>query len=396
MRRFPCFDGLRAIAALSVLTFHVVGVSHPPWLHGTMEALVGRLGQQGVAIFFVISGFLLYRPFVDAALRGTSSPSLWPFWLRRFVRIFPAYWIALTAYIYFFGFFRIRGFANFVTYYGLLQNYRGRYALLGLGVAWTLVVEVSFYVALPFINQIGRALAGAHAHLERVYRVQVGLLASLAAIGLSVRALNMWVVTTAPNGAWFPLHASGYSLLANLDWFAVGMAFALLSASSGLGRALPNVITALARRAGWCWVIAAALFVLQAQLIGTPSVTSPASALTRYVVTGLAAVTAGFLVLPAAFGDQDQSAVRRFLQVKPIVYLGGISYGIYLWHWIIVQQSTQWIANGTLPDAFLARFITVFALTVAIASASFYLIERPLIRRSHRAPAPRNITQPAE
>ena len=179
--RFPCFDGLRAVAALCVFTFHFVGLSNPTWLRGNVNALVSRLGQQGVGMFFVISGFLLYRPFVDAAFHGVPSPPLVPFWLRRFVRIFPAYWFALTAFIYFFGFLSVHGFANFVTYYGLLQNYRGGYALFGLGIAWTLVVEVSFYVALPLINQVARSLVRSHATPERVFRVQIGVIVSLAA-----------------------------------------------------------------------------------------------------------------------------------------------------------------------------------------------------------------------
>jgi len=384
---FPCFDGLRAVAALSVFTFHFVSLSHPPWLHGNLQAAIARLGGQGVGIFFVISGFLLYRPFADAAFRCAPSPSLRPFWLRRFVRIFPAYWIALTAYVYFFGFFSIHGFANFVTYYGLLQNYRGGYALFGLGIAWTLVIEVSFYLALPLINQIARAAAGNRAAADRVYRVQMGLIVSLCAIGLAVRALNIWVVNTSRRGAWFPLHASGYSLLAYLDWFAIGMAFAVLTVSPPTRRRLPRVASALGRHALACWLVALGVFAVQARLLQTISL-GP-NRLVNFALPFLIGVTALFIVLPAVFGDQDQSVIRRFLQSKSIVYLGGISYGIYLWHFIIVAQSGLWVANGTLPDVFIVRFVAVFTITVAVASASYYVLERPLIAWSHRVSGPR-------
>jgi peptidoglycan/LPS O-acetylase OafA/YrhL len=390
---FPCFDGLRAVAALSVFMFHFVGLAHPPWLHGYVEALVARLGGQGVGFFFVISGFLLYRPFVDAAFRGAPSPALGPFWLRRFVRIFPAYWIALTAFVYFFGFFSIHGLANFVTYYGLLQNYRAGYALFGLGIAWTLVIEVSFYLALPLINQIARAAAGKRAPADTVYRVQIGLLVALGAIGLAVRALNIWVLKTTRPGAWFPLHASGYSLLAYLDWFAIGMAFAVLSVSSSNGRRPPRVVTQLARHPWTSWVIAVGVFALQARLFETLPTSRP-NRLVLFFLPSLIGITALFIVLPAVFGDQDQSLIRRFLRTKPMVYLGVISYGIYLWHFIFVTQSGLWVANGTLPDVFVLRFVVVFTLTIAVASASYYVIERPLISWSHRISRRRPTPEP--
>ena len=90
--RFPCFDGLRAIAALAVFTSHMFGELHhegtftaPNWILNALS----RLGLFGVAVFFVISGFLLYRPFAIAALDGRPGPAWLPFWKRRFFRIFP-------------------------------------------------------------------------------------------------------------------------------------------------------------------------------------------------------------------------------------------------------------------------------------------------------------------
>jgi peptidoglycan/LPS O-acetylase OafA/YrhL len=379
IERFPCFDGLRAIAALSVFTFHFLGIHRSTWLRGNLLLFVSRLGSQGVGIFFVISGFLLYRPYVDAARRGVPGPSLGPFWLRRFVRIFPAYWIALTAWVYLFGFFTIRGFANFVTYYGLLQNYRGGYALFGLGIAWTLVIEVSFYIALPLIDQIARALAGRQATAERWFRAQMGLVGALAATGLLVRALNTWVVKSSHPGTWFPLHATGYSLFAYLDWFAIGMAFAVLSVFSAADRPLPPAVAVLGRYASASWVLAFGVYFLETRLV-----TSAGGRLAIFVLPILIGVVAGFLVLPAVFGNEETGAIRAFLKTKPMIYLGGISYGIYLWHFIFVTLSLKWVTEGRLADVLFVRFLVVATLTLAVASASFYLVEKPLITWSHR------------
>src|SRR3954469_15306078 len=94
-RNFPLFDGLRALAALSVLTFHAayfagIGVTDSP-----LKPYTGRL-EVGVSVFFVISGFLLYRPFVRARLDDEPPPRTAAYAWRRFLRIVPGYWVALT------------------------------------------------------------------------------------------------------------------------------------------------------------------------------------------------------------------------------------------------------------------------------------------------------------
>ncbi len=96
--RLDTLDGYRAIAALGVLVYHTagwVGFMSPqePGAH-----LIDNLGNFGVAVFFVISGFLLFRPFVLASLTGTSPPETAPFYIRRALRIYPAYWLALIGW----------------------------------------------------------------------------------------------------------------------------------------------------------------------------------------------------------------------------------------------------------------------------------------------------------
>src|SRR5919199_254708 len=93
--RFPMFDGLRAVAALAVLCFHAayfagIGVTDSP-----LRPYAGRL-EVGVSVFFVISGFLLYRPFVRARLESEPAPHAGAYAWRRFLRIVPGYWVALT------------------------------------------------------------------------------------------------------------------------------------------------------------------------------------------------------------------------------------------------------------------------------------------------------------
>jgi peptidoglycan/LPS O-acetylase OafA/YrhL len=92
--RFPLFDALRAFAALGVLVSHagyLAGASQDAW-YGSVVAQ----GSVGVTVFFVISGFLLYRPFLAADLDGRPRARLRDYSRRRVLRIIPAYWLALT------------------------------------------------------------------------------------------------------------------------------------------------------------------------------------------------------------------------------------------------------------------------------------------------------------
>ena len=156
--RFDLIDGLRAIAAIVVLVHHASLPSN--------RQRFGHFSHQftqmdiGVAMFFAISGFVLYRPFALRLLRGDEpEPSVLRFLLRRAVRIFPAYWFALTTIIAVGKLTdgRLLGLAvypnskaGYLPYYLLIHTYRNTTeAVGGINQAWTLAVEVTFYLFLP-------------------------------------------------------------------------------------------------------------------------------------------------------------------------------------------------------------------------------------------------------
>ena len=121
-RQFPCFDGLRAIAVVLVLLLHTAWISGFT-LRSSLGIYTARL-EIGVSIFFLISGFLLYRPFVLSHLTGERSPNTRRFWQRRLLRIVPAYWLALTVLTY--GFHLVSlgpGWQGVVSHYLFLQIY---------------------------------------------------------------------------------------------------------------------------------------------------------------------------------------------------------------------------------------------------------------------------------
>ena len=342
--RFPCFDGLRAIAAISVLVTHVAFAAGAN--AGSAFGMFFARMDAGVAVFFVISGFLLYRPFVSAHLRERPAPATGPFFWRRFLRIYPAYWLVLIVVVYVFADKHIHDVQSFVMWFGLVHIYSQRHSFGPLVQSWTLATEVSFYVFLPIWAWLIRRRAVASTP-KRLRRELVGI-ALLVAVSIAWKAfvlsygfsdgrigqLRMWL-------PWW------------LDMFAIGMPYK----SGGIP-----------------------LHLLWGQ---------------HYLYLA----TAALLILPAVFGTQtrDSSLVRRFLTNRVVVYLGVVSYGIYLWHDPWIDRYIPWsgvpnfaIYNSDVPFAwhtsrvvsipFFAMILAILALTVATASVSWFLVERPTLR----------------
>jgi peptidoglycan/LPS O-acetylase OafA/YrhL len=369
---FPGFEGLRAVAALLVLVVHTAFASG-----FTLRSAAGPYtarGEVGVALFFLISGFLLYRPFALAAVSGQSAPRFGPFLLRRALRILPLYWVALTVVYLVQGLSSINGVGGLLQTYLFVQVYSKGWVLHGISQAWSLDIEVVFYLLLPL-------WAAALRRRTRTPKAQLQVeLAALAGAYLVSTAFR-WFVLTHPSGAtdtwhgWLPTWA---------DMFALGMAVAAVSAyQQQVGRAfrwasLPGADVA-------CWVAAAAVYVVFSRGVGlstNPLFVGPLhTELAGHALYGLFAL---LVLLPAAFGPQGKGPVRWLLTCRPVVFLGLISYGLYLWHQLMVQQlldRTSW----KLFDIPYWQFLPVaLVLAVALASLSYVLVERPGIAVGHR------------
>lgn len=152
--RFPLFDSLRALAALSVFAVHLpFGYRMAPG--NPLRPYLLNLNV-GVAVFFLISGFLLYRPFARARLGGARGPALRPYAVRRLLRIVPAYWVALPCVVLLLGpsgegltATRVFSAHGVPAYFGFAQVYDSHTLLGGISAAWSLCVELSFYALLP-------------------------------------------------------------------------------------------------------------------------------------------------------------------------------------------------------------------------------------------------------
>ena len=153
----PVLDGIRAIAILAVLTFHINNLSDNNYIWRPYHVLGGVLpsilyfGESGVILFFLLSGFLLFLPYAKALLFDSSWPSITRFYLRRIFRIIPGYYAAIALMILFFhpellhrsNWYEVWQFLTFRMEFSNSQQVNG--------VFWTLAIEFQFYLLLPIL-----------------------------------------------------------------------------------------------------------------------------------------------------------------------------------------------------------------------------------------------------
>src|SRR4051812_14684366 len=312
-------EGVRGIAASSILVYHVWLYSAPDGgsiAAGPATKVFANL-LAGVTLFFVLSGFLLYRPYVAAAIRNRPTPSLSGFLRNRALRIIPAYWAILLFVAVVFEHSLLSHPTQLAANAFLLQNYVPSY-IFGAGIvpAWSLAIEVVFYLSVPIL---GLAAIRAAGRTNRVWAAFVPVGAA-AAIGFASKAAQH---SFGLGDVW------GLTFLAHADWFSAGMALAVLRVLWEDGRlSLPRF---------WrtsCVVGAVILAAAGVQLhdngrLNGLDYQSP-------IAWACALLLATVVLAPPT------ATTVRVLTLKPFVAVGLASYSLFLWHDPILRGLREW------------------------------------------------------
>lgn len=328
-------DGLRALAVLPVVIFHVA----QSYLPG---------GYVGVDMFFVISGYLISAHIIDDAKAGQFSP--WAFYSRRIRRILPAFLVMLVVVtaVVVWRFFppETKDYAHALLaavgsvsnlYFMLASGYFAPAAeALPLLHTWSLGVEEQFYVVFPLL--VLGVMRFAPNRLAPV--VVLVLAASLALSVVSVKA--------------FPL--GGFYLLPTRAWeLLIGTVLAL--------GVIPELRSVLMRNLVGLLGLA---MIGGSMLLYTPSTPFP----------GIAALVPCLGTALVIHAGRQESWVTRLLSLTPLVFVGLISYSLYLWHWpIMVFQRAESLL--IITDSKLVERGAVLAASMIAAILSWWLVERP-------------------
>ena len=365
--RVDALDGLRGVAAFGVVVLHVWmfgygDLHHPP--KSFLDLVAGEL-RLGVQLFFVLSGYLVFRPFAAAALDGCRAPRLGRYALRRAARILPAYWVALAG-----SFLLLRHVdhpmqvdaSQLPTFLLFAQNQFDSTIKHLDPPMWTLAIEVSFYALLPWGGALAVRLGP---HRGR----QAALCVILVAAGMGFVALSAerrWPETLST------------SLLLHLVEFGAGMTAAVLLHRRTLSR----------RAVAACLLGGLMLVVVNstwhARTLGPQWLRSD---------VGDAPGIAGLALVVGALAARRGRT--RVLALGPARWLGTISYGLYLVHFPVIVGLRM---TGHWPETFGHRFGLVSAITVPIAIGLWFGVERPAIRWAQRRTTaghgPRRVVEP--
>ena len=371
-RDIPMLDGYRALAALLVLTTHV-GFATGAILWPGIGPAIGRM-DFGVALFFLLSGFLLSQPWLHAGEGTRGWPNARVYLVRRFARIFPAYWIAMTVALAALPANSAVTAQDWLRYGLLLQIYSEPTVFAGLTHIWSLAVEVSFYVALPAM--MWGALRWRRSSDSQV-RSAVPLLVALLVVGFAARLVAMGPLQESMAGLWLP----GY-----LDWFAAGMlaAYARVLQHRSVVPRWARSLRDMAHDTTTSLVVGMLLLAISLTPVAGP-VTLDQPTMWEGMVKHLLYGSAAFFLLLPAFLGSSTGRFGRFMSVGLLRRLGQISYGIFLWHLLLLEIIQPAMGLTLFGGGFWILWPVTVAASVLAAAVSWIVVEKPLLARTHAA-----------
>jgi peptidoglycan/LPS O-acetylase OafA/YrhL len=351
----------------------------------------------GVILFFALSGFLLYRPYVASLLRGSPPPSVASYLRNRALRILPAYWTILLLVAFVFQSFLVRdqvGLHNGSSLdAGLLlrsalfaQGYSPSSVVTGIGPAWSLAVEVVFYLVLPLLALSAFRLARGRSSRSARRLAALAPAAALLLFGLSGKAVAAWIVP--PVHAYAGWNADWHSVIERSFWchadlFSFGMALAIIRID------WEDRLVRLPR--GWrklAFGLALAGYLVTARQTGLAEQMSYSPYNTLMAMT--CALLLALVVLPPRDAARLPLAVR-VLETRIMVAAGLISYSLFLWHEPLTRFLQEHGMTFGGPAGFFANVAVVAALAGLLSCLTYRFIEAPALRlksRTRAAPSP--------
>ncbi len=390
-------DGIRGLGCLAVVVGHV-GEFYTPITHS--KAFLDVLGL-ALILFFVLSGFLLFLPYVRRLTKpGADMPDTRQYFLHRVFRVFPGYVAIFLLANFIFravyvenpitqvpgsgdGTGMITDPAKLLANLTLMQTYIPEYVQTGINPSWSLTLEIAFYLSLPLLGVLLFALRGrVNMHPLKLALVAPAILLAIAYIG---RLLIPYVYRNV-NVHNFEAPASGYmpdiwlqnwgpnlaavfsrSFLTNADLFAYGMLAAILFV------AIEQAV--IGQRAAK-WIHRVDILLLPFFGVLTIALLQAENAFGYAALGIVSALFIVMVVLPLSWGTP--SWLARGLDWKPFYFVGLISMSVYLWHYPVLLMLGRYdLDAGDSWGGMLRNMAVVTAVTLVLSTITYYGVEKP-------------------
>lgn len=384
--RLGGIEGLRGIAAVSVVFYHLGLTASFHLLTGPLEVAF-TLFNQGLTLFFVLSGFLLYRPFASAIMQGKPLPSIRRYAYNRLLRIYPVYIVIFVVTGILVGAVYLKGSTHgfgpdnigrltdplkIAANALLVQMFIPQYVMSGLPVSWSLTAEITFYFVLPLVAVLAlwRIRKGTNKTSALVWGPLVMVVVSLGIAAWSDDAASRMGSDEAGEFRFGQTVSAVLlrSFLAHADLFAYGMLAAVavvLLHQRGVQRVHTGIKAAI--------VFGAALLVFIGVVLARPALSHLSGVAAALVLVAV--------VLPSSSRNGSLNRAARVLEWLPFRFTGVISYSIYLWHlpiifWLITHHRTF----GQDSISVALNGLLVLAITLPLSALTYYAVERPAMK----------------
>ncbi|MEA2153879.1 MAG: hypothetical protein QOE11_19 [Solirubrobacteraceae bacterium] len=373
-------DGIRGVGMLLVFFTHLFLLADPGQhnmlVYGWAAPVLGHI-DLGLAAFFVLSGYLISRPFARAYVAGTRRPPLGDYVRNRVLRVVPAFYVFTVLVLLLFGLdgdLRNLPHADTSAWWQILgqflfvQAQTGGNAAVPIGPAWSIGAEVGFYVLIPLSALVAYRVAARVEGQGRRAALAIAAIAVVTFVSIALRAHDRFTF------AWLT------SPPAIMYVFMPGVAVAIVEPLLA-GRLRADA--RLARRIAWAAFAASAL----AAVVYSATDYDPEQTPIHHVLGQralLAALCTGALIFGMVVLQLGTERAPRLFANRLMLWMGARSYSFYLAH-IAVLLEIEHVLGGESIAARVAIMTAVgLPVTTAIAALSYRYVERPFLERKRR------------
>jgi len=395
----PVLDGVRAIACLSVISYHVhylVKSYNVPAVMGGITYSLVMSGWSGVTLFFVLSGFLLFLPYAKALLFAEAWPSARTFYLRRALRILPGYYVALALLILLSHpeYLRVDHLPSLGLFLTFLMDAPSTYQQIN-GPFWTLAIEWQYYMLLPLLAWGFALLVRRGRSEEERMQLVIVCLAGMVLWGLGTRYVGHYYSTHPGETLLVPRPVLDAILVVvygtegkYFEDFALGMLVSALFIFTHRAAQEHKISIFLYRHNTWFWgagIVLLFFLAIWSTWYAQLAFLAPFIGAHSWLTELSYALGFALCITAILFGPP---ALKGMFAWEPLRWIGTLSYSLYIWHLPILLFFRDTVVSPLTQRfswTYLLYWLCVLFLIIPAAWLFYRCIELPWIQMANKS-----------